>query len=569
MESFSTKRQINMQMLKNFLLAIITCYLSFLHAEISSNNNTGRILFLAQQGEHSKALQLYNQYFVLVGTHDFELLHQIGLSLVVEGFKQRDPESQLFALFGAGIAAHEDCYHVIEQGIKNPYPQIQLIALNTIARLQNNTADRALFQALGSSEILIRLEAAHQLCLKKHPEAVSQTESLMYKVPKETIPLFPPLYACVGDEKAIRILRRMLNNPSEKVRIATILSLAKYERDDLLPQLRQQIFHFNYAQQEAIAYALGSLKDEVSLNKLKTLSKSQYKNVALAAHYALFQMGQKEALSYIENAAKEENVFAIALLGEITEGSDTLIALQDSPHIQCRMNAALALLEQVNPECLINLSHLLIRNKHDLAVAELASVGKAFKAWKIISSASQVLKDDLEAYAKNLYFREKILNKASHLPEPHFIKLATALLLNQQNDLIPLLVRLLEDLRTPTAIALLKEYHQKVGAPLVRNYCNLALYRLKEPGPYGDYLKQWVKSQNDQALIRFRPFLPWQFETPYQITPEETSRLLIESFEAFSHNQDNAGIEALLDAIEKGHSKNKYALAGLLIRATQ
>ena len=562
-----------MHFLLNFLLPILSCLIvcifSGLHADPLSSTQTGRILFLAQQGDHKKALQLYRRYYIQNNLHNYDLLHQIGLSIVEEGFKQNDPESQLFALFGASIAAHEDCYHVVEKSLKNPNPQIQLIALNAIARLQNDKADKALYQALGSRELLIRLEAAHQLCLKKHPEAVSQTESLMYKVPKEVMVVFPVLYATVGDDKAIRILRRLLNDSSENVRISAILSLGKFERDDLLPQLRQQVLHFNYAQQEALAYTLGSLKDEHSLQKLKVLSKSQYKNVALAASYALYQIGQKQALSSIEKAAKEENIFAVVLLGQLLEGSDTLIELLKHPNIQMRANAALALLDQLNPVCISILNDLLIKNKHDFAITEMTSPGKAFKARKIIPSAGKILKDDSEAYAVYLNFREEILTKAYRLPEPDFIKLADALLSAKQNDLIPTLMHLLEDLETPDAISLLKKYRTLVGAPLVRNYCNLALYRLKESGPYGDHLKLWVKNQNDQALIRFRPSLPWQFEGHYHLTPEETSRLLIEAFEAFARNQDSHGIEALLEAIENGHPKNKYALAGLLIKATQ
>jgi HEAT repeat protein len=545
---------------------ILTAHLG---AEAPSPNQTARILFLAHQGDHTKALQLYNRHFAVADEHDFELLHRLGLSIVEEGFRQSDPESQLFALFGANIAAHDDANPILEQSLQSRHPQIRLAALGAVCRMQGSNADKALYQALGSPELLIRLEAAHQLCLKKHPQATSQTESLMYKSPNEILPLFPALYAISGDEKAIRILRRMLNDPSEKVRIATILSIAKHGRDDLLPRLRERVLHLNYAQQEALAYALGALKDETSVPKLQTLSKSQYKNVALAAHFSLFQLGKKDSLDYVEKEAKQGNAFAITALGYLSEKSDTLIALLEDPSIQVRVNACLALLRQSNSHCFSTLNDLLIRNKHDLAVMKIQSPGGAFSAWKVISSAGQVLKDDLDAYVKNLNFREDILSKARHLSEPDFLRIAEALLINRQNDLIPALMELLQGLGTPDTIALLKKYREKFGAPLVRNYCNLVLYRLQEPGPYGDQLKQWVKDQNDQALITFRPFLPWQFENAYELTPEETSRLLIGAFEAFAVNRDNGGIEALLDAIEKGHPKNRYALAGLLIRATQ
>jgi hypothetical protein len=74
-----------------------------------------------------------------------------------------------------------------------------------------------------------------------------------------------------------------------------------------------------------------------------------------------------------------------------------------------------------------------------------------------------------------------------------------------------------------------------------------------------------------EELIRFRPFLPREMrdqEENYQLTPEDNSSLLIASFESFVINKDERGIDILLEAIQNGNAKNKYALAGLLMRAT-
>src|SRR5438105_7878991 len=43
-------------------------------------------------------------------------------------------------------------------------------------------------------------------------------------------------------------------------------------------------------------------------------------------------------------------------------------------------------------------------------------------------------------------------------------------------------------LQTPEAIALLKYGCGKLTFPLIRDYCHLALFRLKEEGPYEEYL---------------------------------------------------------------------------------
>ncbi|MBA3816218.1 MAG: HEAT repeat domain-containing protein, partial [Parachlamydiaceae bacterium] len=86
-------------------------------------------------------------------------------------------------------------------------------------------------------------------------------------------------------------------------------------------------------------------------------------------------------------------------------------------------------------------------------------------------------------------------------------------------------------------------------------------------------LRTWVTQQQNIDLIRFRPVVPWNLrnesDTSFNLTPQETSRLLIDAFEAFVSTQDDKGIEMLISVIQNGNPKNKYALIGLLMRAIQ
>ncbi|WP_068468391.1 HEAT repeat domain-containing protein [Candidatus Protochlamydia phocaeensis] len=545
-------------------------FISPIWAHASFSPEEGRILFLIQQGEHQQALNLYQAAAKQTGRHDFELLHKIGLALLDYGARQSDPEIQLLALFGASVSVHEDAYYILEEGLKSRYPQIQVVALKALAQLQHDQADQALLRAMGSDQLLVRFEAAHQLCLKKHPQAVNQTESLMYKTPKAVLPLYPPLLAAAGTPQAMRILRKFLLHSSEDVRLATILSLAKYQRDDLLPQIRQLALHSHFSQQEACAYALGLFKDEQSLTKLNKLASSQYPTVALAARQALYRLGQEEALQAIESAAQKGDIFAIAALGEMLDHAKALLPLLQHPDMQIRFNAIIALLHQRHPQAFEHIKEILIRDKRDLAFSPTHSPGKVFKAWKIIPSANQILQDDISAYEDHLELKESILEMIREQSEADFIRIAHQIFAAQQNDLVPLTAELLEDIGSLEAINCLKTYQQKLGAPLVRHYCNLTLYRLQEPGPYDDQLRQWVKNQSQTEFIRFQPFIPWKWNSQgYVLTPEETSQLLIKAYESLATNQDIPGIEALIEAIASGHSKNKYALAGLLLRATQ
>lgn len=531
-----------------------------------------QILYLMHKGETSHALELYQEYYETDGDHDFELLHQLSLTLLKEGYENKDPETKLLSIFGAGISMDEKVLPLLEDGLKSQYPQLQLISLNFLARQQHDAADEALKRAMSSPFFLIRLEAVHYLALKKDPTATGQVEALMAKLPQEIKPVFPQIFATIGDATAMRCLRRLLHDPNEKVRIEAILSAAEFGRDDLLPQIRIIASHLSVAQQEACAMALGKMKDSGAVSKLQKLSQSPNLNVRLAAWYALITLGQETARPHLENAAKEGNPFAINLLGEVKGSEDVLAVLVDHPHLQVRVNATFALLERRDPRCLPGLYEILIHDARDLGIVRIFSVGRALKAWKVVPSAQEHFKDNPVEYELGVAARESALHKALDLPEIAFLQIAHTIFETQQNELVPSLVQLLENLRTPSAIDLLKKHQQKVGAPLIRNYCNLALYRMKITGPYAENLENWVNQQHHVELIRFRPFVPLELrvnESSYQLTPEETSKLFVDSIEALAKSQEEQGIRVLLNAIQHGNQKNKYALAGLLIRAAQ
>lgn len=563
------------RLLKNILISLAILPLlriALLQGNLSTyDEETGRFFFLIQQKEHEQALKLYQNHLQKTGEHRFELLQRIGLSILDDGFRQKDLESQLLALFGAAVSAHEEAYYILEESLNHSRPEIQLVALQALARFQNDRADRALLHALSASFLLVRYEAVRQLCQKKHPQAMSQAESLMYKTPRPFLFIYPPLFAMVENAASTQLLRKFFNHYSSKVRLSVILSVAHSHRDDLLPQVRQQIPHSPFAQLEAATYALGVLKDEQSLPKLEKLTASQYPTVALAAEIALYQLGKKEAVQAIEEAALKGDCFAIAALAHFPGHEKVLEQLLTHSQAQVQLNALVALLHHHSHKALELVLALLVRDRQqDIAFQAQRSPGRTLKCWKTMQAASQLLKDDLSAYQEHLEFKEFLLEKVKETSETAFIALAHQIFNAQQNDLVRYVVELLEEINTAEAIACLKQHQQQLGAPLIRHYCNLALYRLQEEGPYAEQLCQWVKSQCQTQLIRFQPFSPWELGSqPHQLTPEETSRLLIDAFEALASHQESEGIDTLIEAIATGHAKNKYALAGLLLHATQ
>lgn len=533
----------------------------------------GHIQFLMHTGNAAQALKAYQEYHEKIGRHDFELIERIGLILLDQGFRTRDPETQVLTLFGAGISLNEKALYILEEGIASGQPQLELIALHFLSKYHNDRADQALHKAMHSNSLLIRLEAVFQLAGKKDPKAVGLIEGLMAKVPEEIWPIFTELFALNGTPEAKKILRKLLTHQDEQIRVASIITIAEAGHDDLLPAIRRLASHQETIQQEACAAALGAMRDETSSSRLMQLARSVNPHVRLAAMKSLYQLGREEIRLAVEKLAKDEDLFAINVLGEMTGSENVLSELLKNNHPQIRLNAAMALLELADPRCLPVLSPILLKDSRDYALLKGTSPGKSLHAWKAVPSARQNFDDDQVSHELSLSLRETALTKAIELPEKDFLTLANAIFDTQQNDLIPVLVELLENHPTPAIIDLLKKYQQKAGAPLVRNYCNLALYRMKQPGPYADNLMEWVTQQRNIDLIRFRPLVPWELRekgtNDFELTPQDTSRILVEAFESFVSTQDDKGIDMLISVLQSGNQKNKYALIGLLMRAIQ
>lgn len=535
---------------------------------------TAPILYLMQSGNVTTALEEYNKSYKKNGFHDLETLQKIGLILLDQGSRSKDPEIQLITLFGAGISMNDSVQYILENAVQHPDPRFQLIALSLLSKFKNDTVDEVINRAMTSPFLIVRAEGALYLAEKKHPKAFGQIDSLMQKAPQEVMSVFPILFATLGTHSAIKALQRLLLHSNEEVRTSAIHNVAKFGRDDLLPDIRRLATHHNTATQEACAVALGTLKDESSVSKLYEFSQSSSSAVRLAAYQALYKLGREEMRKNIEDLAIQGDVFAISVLSSMPGSELTLHPLLNSRNIHVRINAALALLELADPACWEALQEILIRDFRDLAFVKVETHGKGLSAWRVVPSSHHKFKDEPAVTEISVRLRESVLEKSLELPEETFLKIANKIFDNQQNDLVPLTTHLLENLQTPEAIALLKKHREQVGAPLIRNYCNLALFKIKEEGPYEESLLAWASSQLMHNLINFRTTLPSGImfkdsTSSCQLTPEETSRLLIEAFESLTRRRNDQGIDLLLNAIQHGNQKNKYALAGLLILATE
>lgn len=532
-----------------------------------------QIVYLAQSKEYQKSIELYKKYQKQIGKHDFEVLEHLARAILEQGARSEDPQMQLLSIFASSLAGISSSYDILEAGISSSNMQTQLASLQFLAKMQEDQTEQLLHKAMTSEFLYTRLEAAYILAARKSRSATGQVEALMYKLPPQMRFFFPELFAIIGTSDAVSILRHMMDDPFHAIRIEAILSAARHGRDDLLPAIRTCSTHIDVAEQEACATALGYLKDSSSLKRLKKLSNSPSENVQLAALRSLYSLGDEPAKERIIEKAKEKNSFAITMLADITGSENILLSLADDENISIRFNAALSLLKRKDPRAVPYIKEFLLRDSRDIGFQPQTSIGNSLKTWKVISSTRQHVKESYyDLLALSLSVRDGILKDCLELPEEAFIKIARLILDTKQNELIPLLAALLENKRTPLAIELLKTKSQTAGAPLIRAYCNLALFRLKEPGPYEENLKKWVVSHKSHELVQFRPSLPWAArlsESHFDLTPEESSSLLIESYQVLAERHDEKSIDFLLSTLQEGENKNLPILAGILLRALQ
>ena len=559
-----------MGLFRNCLLS--SALIASLYGATPAQDAKMQALYLMQQKKIEESIDRYRDLAHLSGRHDFELLQQMGFILLQKGIQSEDPQSFLMTLFGAGLSNTSWALEILEKGLNHPDPQIQLLSLNFIAKQEDDRSHDLLNEAMNSDFLATRMEAAFHLARKKHPHAVGQIEGLMFRLPPVFKAYFPPLFALIGTSDATGVLKRLIEDLDTPVRVESILQVAHMGRDDFLPLLRKRLSLSNIAELEATCFAMGALKDSSSIPKLKRLSTSPTESIRIASSVALLRLGDRSAVPALIDMAQAKNLFAIASLGVVSESEETLVGLLQSHDLQVRINAAVALLQLRDPRCMPVLREMLIQDARDLAFHPYASIGRTLTAWKAVPSAELRSKDPTVDLSFSLAMREHLLRESVHLPESYFLELVRQIFMHQQNDLVPTAIGLLENLQTEKAIVLLKWGASKIAAPLIRDYCHLALYRLKEEGPYEEYVNHWVMHQKGSQLIRLRPLLPWKYrleEPDFTLTPDETSRLLIESFLSIANQRDEKSIDFLLQAIQFGNPQNRFALMGLLMRATE
>ncbi len=534
---------------------------------------TEQALFLVQKGSVRAGLEQVMQHKETKGAHDFETLKQISEIILDQGAYSSDPEARLLSIYGNGIAQRCDSLAIYEAGIDSRDPLSQLAAIHFLGELIDDRSSELLAKCCSSEFLGVRMEAAYHLAKRKNPHATEQLEALMFKLPPPFRVYFAEFFGIIGTPKAIGLLRQLLNDQELMVRSSAVMSAAQHGRDDLLGYIRALATHRNPAEQETCALALGMLGDTHQRERLAALTKSPYENVRLAAYRALYQLGDLNVTDAIIKMAKEGDLFATLCLGSIESADPALEQLLTAKDRAHQFNAALALLQRKNSACVPHIAEFLTAYPHEMGCQPVFSTGRAQTAWSFASPSdkySKLTKTDIAAITMDL--KARVLQSCIELPESAFLSIAHSVMSAHVTPLIPLLVQLLENNKSPGAIELLKYYSNAPGAPLMRGYCNLSLLRMGAEGPYEELVIKEINRLKDTELIRFREAAPKgakQTFTPFALTPEETSQLLIDSYTTLASRQEDKSLDIILHSIATGHPKNRYALAGLLLKTLQ
>jgi HEAT repeat protein len=535
---------------------------------VFSTNPPPQIYFLLSQGRIQEGMELYKQYRQTLKTHDHAALSEISLTILEQAIKQPAPETQLVALFGASISLNDRSNSILLKGVNSPIPEIQAISINLLAKQPDDDTAGALLKMVSSPHLILRLEAIYQLAQRKDPRAAAQIEALIYKVDPRLTPLFPPLLNLLGTPAALSTWRKLFTHSLPETRVSSVLAAAEGGQDGFLPLIKKMAQHPDVREQEAAAYALGIFQDSGSTARLQQLTRSPHPHVKLAALLALYQLGEKERLAEIQRLAADGFPFAAASL-ESTEGVEGfLAALLRHPSAAVRLNATLSLLLHKDPRALPGLTAILIPDSRQLAFVPFYSPGKSQKIWKTVPS--QDLNEEKEALIKelSLQFREEVLEQSLELPLSSFLGVADQLFQARQNDLIPLLIELLVNLDHELVIERLNKWKNQLGAPLIRTYALIGLVRLGQK-EYVAELKSWILAQQAESF-EFRSFVPLENRIEkgetYVLTPSENARLMMGALEALILFDAEEALDVLVDLLSRSNQENSALIAGVLLR---
>lgn len=519
-----------------------------------------QILFKMRQGALEQAVSSYKAYKTEKGDHDFALLQQMALAIIQDSSRKSNHDLQLLSLWAASFSLNTKLLPLLAAGLQKEDPRDVLATVFFLMGFPDDQAVSLVRKELNSPWLPIQAVSAEFLIQKKEKGVLEIVARWLDRLDPRAYPLFVPLFAASEERFATCWMKKFLHSPHADTRLVALLEIGKQGRDDLLDEVRQAAKTGNVQEKEAAALALGALGDSVSIPLLKDLAAGRDVATKLAASYSLFKLGQKEFELMIRAAAEQGNLFAIILLGHMKTGEDLLERLSKSSDLNIQANATIALLEEKKTAALPALLALLHPNLKNLALVAVASPGQSLMAWQM--KAQITLKDQMVTILP----RQKLIAEASVLPEKEFLEFAKQAILFEDKETVPALIWSVKN----SDKQFLLDQLERPGAPLARSWATLALYSLKEKGPYAEHVYGWFIDMKKLAIVSVtQPSLDSSLDNFHQMTKRDSCELLLAALDCLVNTRDHAAIDAILDALIGGNPLNRPVLASLLLRLSE
>ncbi len=556
--------------MRNFAYLSIALSASFLFSDFEEQ----RIHFLIAKKEYKQAIDFYLKEVAIKGVHNSEILKDLSKTIIESAIESPDSKEQMLGLYGLMMSNSNDVGYDFSKLITSKDPYVEMLTIQYLSRWSEDLIETWLNRAMSSPFLQVRLLALGELVQIKSKLALSHIESLYFRLPEVFRPIFANYYAALGTPHSLKILRQMLSDPHSEMKVATLLSICQFGRDDFKEDIRKILTQPDPQVQESAIFASCTLHDLKSIDQIKAMIQSTHPNLKLAALIGLNHFHDLSHNDKLFELAEQGDLFAIFSLGKI-EGSDAILAkLSLHPDFNVRLNALMGLMEKKHPlakNCL--LQFLAYHSLYD-GLAPNFSLGKTQNSLKLFPAYQKQFEKSKEFahYITGMtqMIRQQLLIQSMELKESEFLEVAQFIFEHEILDLIPPLVHLLENYHSQETIEMLKKMAQKVGSPRTRLYCLIALARLKNTTFYDQFF-DWLQNQNQQSIIQLNAFDTQDSNQKnidrFFLTPDENSQLLIEAYETLVYLHDEKCFSILLNALLHAPKENHPVLAGLLLKA--
>lgn len=495
-------------------------------------------------------------------------LEELSSNLFQQIASSGDPENVIMTLLATTACHHPLSPSLSRKLLHSDNPMIQLSAVQTLSCLNTSEADDILIDALRSDYPAIRLEAAWRLSCKRTKDAFFHIDALCYKLPQQFRAYLPELFAVEGSAASILRLKQFLVDPDEQIIITALVASGLHHIDAVGDILLTMSSH-SPAHLEALAFALRIVDSEEARIKLKKLADNEYPCVRLQAALSLISLGDSSYLSTIQDLANNGDLFAINALGDIQ--SHSLLPLLTQPSRTVRLNTALSMLAQKDPECVDHITSLISMSSDEVLLPS-RSVGLSLTCWDI--APIEAFDPELQPMVREqvLSIKESLLIQSLELNDSSFQKIAQTTFSEQNVDLFPCLIQLLENQRSDNTVSLLCKESQRLGSPYNRAFATLALVRLgieRNESVLRDVL-DFSRASTEQS---WRTPLPW-FLLPQtddgsrQQQAATAARLYMETIQTLADCSSPTAIDILSEELSKAPKKYLPIVTACLLQAT-